>query len=64
MNVPMIALVALGLTISGCSGDEEEAKQDHVFIEKTQAIDKAREVEGILKDAASRQKKSAEDSSQ
>lgn len=64
MNLPMIAVIALGLTISGCSGDDQEAKQDHVLKEQTQAIDKAREVDGMLKDAAGKQKKAAEDSSQ
>jgi hypothetical protein len=56
-----IAIFVLGLFIAGCSGDEEE-KKDHVFKEKTRTIDKAREVEGILKDAAEKQKKAAEDS--
>lgn len=55
------AIFVLGLFLVGCSGDEEE-KKDHVFEEKTRTIDKAREVEGILKDAAEKQKKAAEDS--
>lgn len=64
MNRPLllfITITALGVSIAGCSGDEEE-KRDHVFKEKTRTIDKAREVEGILKDAAEAQKKAAEDS--
>ncbi len=62
---PLISTVAvslLTLVLTGCSGDDESAKeQDHVFKEMTQTIDRAREVEGILKDAAEKQKKAAEE---
>ena len=52
----------LTLTLSGCSGDDESAKkEDHVFKETTRTIDKAREVEGILKEAAEKQKKAAQE---
>ena len=57
----LIAITALGLVVSGCSSDEEE-KQDHVLKEKTQTIDTAREVEGMLKGAAEKQKKAADES--
>ena len=63
MNVPVITVIVLGMMVAGCAGDDPEEKQDHVF-EQTKAIHKAREVEGMLKDAAGKQKKSAEDSSQ
>lgn len=56
----LAVIAALALAVSACSGDDED--KAHVFKEKTQAIDKAREVEGILKDAAQKQKKAAEDS--
>ncbi len=60
MNIPMtIAVILLGLFISGCSGDDPEEKQDHVF-EQAKSLDKAREVEGMLKDAAGKKKESAE----
>lgn len=63
MNIPTTAAaMALGLFISGCSGEEPD-KDNHVFKEKTQTIDQAREVEGMLKDAAGKKKKAAEDSS-
>lgn len=57
----IIAAAAFGLLISGCSGEDPD-KDNHVFKEKTETIDKAREVEGMLKDAAGKKKK-AEDSS-
>ena len=57
------AIAVYALAVSGCSGGDPEEKQDHVF-EQTKAIDKAREVEGFLKDAASKQKESAGDGSQ
>lgn len=57
----LVAIATLALLLAGCSGDDE-GKKDHVFKEKTQAIEKAREVEGILKNAAEKEKKAAESS--
>ena len=60
--ISAVAVSLLTLALTGCSGDDEPAKkEDHVFKETTRAIDKAREVEGILKDAAEKQKKAAQD---
>jgi hypothetical protein len=57
-----VAASLLTVVLAGCSGDDDSAKnKDHVFKETTQTIDRAREVEGILKDAAEKQKKAAEE---
>ena len=61
-SLSALAVSLLTLTLTGCSGDDESAKkQDHVFKETTRTIDKAREVEGILKEAAEKQKKAAQE---
>ncbi len=60
--ISAVAVSLVTLVLIGCSGDDESAKeQDHVFKETTQTIDRAREVEGILKGAAEKQKKAAEE---
>lgn len=61
LRLELAVLAVLALAVAGCSGEDEE-KKDHVFKEMTRTIDKAREVEGVLKDAAEKQKKAAEDS--
>ena len=75
MRIPIIGLrqvwhvawfVAASVVVGACSGDEEpkaEAaaqKDDHVWKEKTGAIDKARDVGRQLEEAAARQKKAAQ----
>ena len=58
-----IALFAcLGLILGGCSSEDTEGR-DHVWKHQVETIDKAREVEGIVLDAAKQQKKNAEDAS-
>lgn len=54
-------LVALGLVIGGCSSEDNEV-EDHVWKDQVESMDKAREVEGMILDAAGKQKKQAEDS--
>jgi hypothetical protein len=56
-------LLALGLFLSGCSSEDDEGEvKEHVWKDQVEAIDKAREVENVLKDAAGKQKKAAQDS--
>ncbi len=56
-------LLALGLLLIGCSSqDDEGGVKEHVWKDQVEAIDKAREVENVLKDAAGKQKKAAQDS--
>lgn len=52
--------LALGLVLAGCSDDQEST--EHVWKDQVETIDKAREVEDTLKDAADQRKKAAEDS--
>jgi hypothetical protein len=54
--------VALLLTMS-CSDDDKDSG-DHVWKEQTQSIDKAKEVEGLLKDATDQQRKIIDDQTQ
>ena len=54
------------VVLSACSGDEEPKagaaaeKDEHVWKEKTQTIDKARDVGRQLEEAAARQKKASQ----
>ena len=66
MNRTLLRLglaAAMGLALSACSGDDEEELKEHVWKDQTETIDRAREVEGMVKDAAGRKSKAAEDSS-
>ena len=55
-------LLVLGLFLIGCSKQDEEEVKEHVWKDQVEAIDKAREVENVLRDAAGKQKKAAQDS--
>ncbi len=61
LPVYLTLVVALGLVTGGCSSEDNEV-EDHVWKDQVEAMDKAREVEGIILDAAGKQKKQAEDS--
>ncbi len=55
-------LVTFLLFFIACSDDdkgisENKGNGDHVWKEQTQALDKAKEVEGLLKDATDQQRK-------
>lgn len=52
---------ALGAGIGGCSSDDE-GSTEHVWKDQTETIDKAREVENVLKNAADKSKKSTDNS--
>jgi hypothetical protein len=60
--VHFILCAALGLVFGGCSSEDSEVTE-HVWKDQVEAIDKAREVEGMIQDAATTQKKAAEESS-
>jgi len=46
------------LNICGCSDNSDtQAKKDHVWKEQTEAIEKARAVEGMLQDSAEAQRR-------
>jgi len=53
------------MSFSGCSGDEQGPSENkgsggHVWKEQAQAIHKAKEVEGLLQDAAEKQRHAIE----
>ena len=52
----IIFLSAVLLLVSACSDDDRESG-DHVWKEQTQVLDKAKEVDGLLKDVADKQRK-------
>ncbi len=62
LPVYLSLLIALGLVVGGCSSEDTEGKE-HVWKDQVETIDKAREVEGMILDAAKQQKKNAEDAS-
>ncbi len=65
----VIILAAALMSFSACSGDEQGSSEnkgsgDHVWKEQTQTIDKAKEVEGLLQDAAEKQRQAIETQTQ
>jgi len=65
----IIFLSAVLLLVSACSDDDDAASEnkgsgDHVWKEQTQAIDKAKEVEGLLKEATDQQRKIIDEQAQ
>ena len=69
MTKTIIILSAALLLASACSDDgkdtsEKKLSGDHVWKEQTQAIDKAKAVEGILEDAAAEQRKIIDEQAQ
>ena len=62
--------VCLLLLLAGCSeGDDagggvEKQQQEHVWSEQTNTINKAKDVENILGDAAARQRRQIDEQSQ
>jgi len=58
-----VFLISLIIFLSACSEDKE-ASGDHVWKEQTDTIDKAKQVESMLMDAAEKQKKAIEEQMQ
>lgn len=71
MKQGWLVTASLVFLLGGCSGGDENAapatdkpsaeKQDHLWKGQVEAIDKAREVEGVLKSSAESQRRAAED---
>ena len=62
MNAFKAALVLLGIFIvSGCSDSVDKAEDEHVFKTQTEALEKAKKIEGMILDAASQQKNKIEE---
>jgi len=59
----IIILSAVLLLVSACSDDDRESG-DHVWKEQTQVLDKAKEVEGLLKDVSDQQRKIIDEQAQ
>lgn len=59
----IIFLAATLLFVSACSDDDRESG-DHVWKEQTQVLDKAKEVDGLLKDVADQQRKIIDEQAQ
>jgi len=59
----IIFLSAVLLLASACSDDDRESG-DHVWKEQTQVLDKAKEVEGLLKDVSDQQRKIIDEQAQ
>jgi uncharacterized protein YcfL len=56
MKYSLILLMSL-LVLNGCSEDNNSQKNDHVWKEQTEAIEKAKAVEGILQESAEDQRR-------
>ncbi len=65
MKSILVLLSFLGLvTISGCDSEPPKSKIKNPLAGQVDALKKAKEVEGILKDAAEKQRKSIDDMTQ
>ncbi len=59
----IIFLSAAIMLVSACSDDDKESG-DHVWKEQTQVLDKAKEVDGLLKDVEDQQRKIIDEQAQ
>lgn len=57
MMIKILTLLVTFLLFFIACSDEDKASSDNVWKEQTQALDKAKEVEGLLKDATDQQRK-------
>lgn len=60
---PGILLISIFI-LNGCSEDNNSQNNDHVWKEQTEAIDKAKAVEGLLMDTAEDQRRQIQDQSE
>ena len=67
-SLKMVLSLIVCLILTACSGEDSsnssDAKNDHVWKEQTDTIDKAREVEGKLMDSAEETRKLIEQQGQ
>jgi outer membrane biogenesis lipoprotein LolB len=66
MKINLILIIVFStLLLTACTDDEgkdaSNTRRDHVWKDQTDTIDKAKEVEGMLKDSADLQRKMIED---
>ncbi len=71
MNKMLMLLLTMLLFTAACSDDDKAASEnkssepelsgEHVWKDQTDTIDKAKEVEGLIQDAADKQRQSIED---
>ena len=54
-------LIAAIVMLVGCSDDDAQNKETHVWKEQTDAMNKARAVEGVLQDSADAEQKQIEE---
>ncbi len=58
MKNPLTIFLIIILNICGCSDNNDtQEKKDHVWKEQTEAIEKAKAVEGMLRDSAEEQRR-------
>ncbi len=61
----LVVVSILALVITACSDDKvDKVEQDHIWKEQTDMIDKAKDVENILQDAAALQQQRIEQQTQ
>ena len=62
MKIIFAMTIVVTLLATACSDEgKSQDKQDHVWKEQTQALDKAKAVEGVLRDSARAQKQQIEE---
>ena len=62
MKIILSIMIIVTVLAAACSDEgKSQEKQDHVWKEQTQALDKAKAVEGVLRDSARAQKQQIEE---
>jgi hypothetical protein len=64
MKTHHVLLILLTVFITACSDETDKVKGDHVWKEQTDMIDKAKDVEKLVHDAAIQQRQQIEDKTQ
>ncbi len=64
MKIHYFLLVLVAVFMTACSDETDKVKGDHVWKEQTDMIDKAKEVEVLINDAALQQRQQIEENTQ
>lgn len=64
MKIHYLFLVVMTVCLTACSDETDKVQGDHVWKEQTDMIDKAKDVEVLINDAALQQRQQIEESTQ
>jgi len=64
MKINYLLLVVMSVFLTACSDETDKVEGDHVWKEQTDMIDKAKDVEKLINDAALQQRQQIEENTQ